>query len=169
MTQEKTQVHKGQKDPDELQREIWQYRRIWIFAILFLIACRLLLPHLRILHGWEQKFSLAIVEIGKGDIPEGALRIISPDEAVNFIKGEILLEPHALDFDGPRILSVWKCAILAEKGFCARYFWKGQPMTLAIISQPKNRQEIHDPFTKSGWSGYFIIHKGVVMVMVSAA
>ena len=166
MKQEKSETKK-RRGPDELQREIWQYRRIWLTAIVLLIAGRLLLPHLRNLHGWEQKFTLAAVEIGKANIPTDAIRVTNADEAAAALKPEFQLNPHTLQMEGAVIVAVWKCNVLGEKGSCLRYYAKGQPITMAIILQPKNKQEIHDPFAKSGWSGYLVIHKGVAIVMVS--
>jgi hypothetical protein len=152
---------------DELQREIWQYRRIWLTLIILLIGGRFLLPHLRLLRGWEQKFSLAVVETGKAETPEGAMRVIAKSDVIKAFP-ELKLEPRMFELQGPILTSAWRCDINSEKGACLRYIWKEHTMTLAIVPLPSNKHEVHDPFTKSGWNGYLVLHNHLSLAMVSS-
>jgi hypothetical protein len=156
------------RGPDELQREIWQYRRIWISLIIIFILGRLLLPHLRLLRGWEQKATLAVVEIGKTQIPDNATRVTSSDEAIAVFKGYMDLDPEMVSLNGPVLVAAWKCSVLSEKSACFRYLSNDQQLTLAVVDLPHNKREIHDPFTKSGWSGYLILHKKLAFIMVGS-
>ena len=123
---------------------------------------------MHLLRGWEQKFSQAVVEIGKSDVPENAVRVTSSDEAVTALKSEVPLDQHILDLEGPILVAAWKCTVNGEKGGCIRYIWKGQPLTLAAVLLPGNKREVHDPFTKSGWNGYLVLHRNLAFVMVGS-
>ena len=147
------------KKTDEIQREFWQYRRVWITIFVILIAAKLILPHIPQLRGWEQKFSNSTIEIGKADIPPEAIRT-STIESINMnFKPPLQVPPGFGEFTGPHLIAAWKCEILKAEALCLRYMWNHEPMTLVLTTHgPKI--EKYGPFVRSGWAGFFIVKPG---------
>lgn len=152
--------------PDEIQRQIWQYRRVWISIFIVLVAARLILPHTPLLRGWEQKFCGAAIEVGKSDLPADVLNINNVESANAVFRPKFEISPAVANLEGPLLVAAWKCNILGEDGGCLRYLWKEEPITLVVIPKPHKVNKTSGPFTRTGWGSYFIVEKGVATALV---
>ncbi len=151
---------------DEIQRQFWQYRRVWLGIIALLIAGKIILPRIPILKGWEQKFANASVELGKVDLPTGAARVSSTEEALKALAPQVIASKNMADVIGPIMVGAWKCSPMGLSGGCIRYLWQGESVTLVISTVPKNVKVMAGPFTKNGWGGQFIVTKDLAFTIV---
>lgn len=158
------QTHKSA--PDEIQRQFWQYRRVWITILVIMVAAKLILPHTPLLKGWEQKFCGSAIEIGKSDFPADALKINNVEAANAVFRPKYEIPPAVANLDGPLLVAAWKCMPLGEEGGCLRYLWKGEPVTLVMSSKSHKVNKTSGLFLRTGWGSYFIVEKGVATALV---
>ncbi|MDZ4676187.1 MAG: hypothetical protein SGI74_01650 [Oligoflexia bacterium] len=152
--------------PDEIQKQFWHYRRVWIGIIIALVAGRFLLPHLPMLKGWEQKFSVAAIDIGIEAVPEQTTQVTSVEQALTLLQSKIPVPAKIAQLNKAFLLSAWKCAPLKNEGLCLRYVLDDEPLTLVISLNPKRTNKFHGPFTKAGWAGYYVVKNGVAAALV---
>jgi hypothetical protein len=152
--------------PDELQREIWQYRRFWVGIIILLVAARIILPHTPLLRGWEQKFSAAALESGKKEIPPDALKVVAIEAANAIFKPKLEIPADMANLQGPILIAAWKCEVLGEDGGCLRYLWKDDTLTMVVLPGTHKAHKTHGAFSRTGWGGYFIVDKGEAATLV---
>src|ERR1700722_1027846 len=108
MTGKKMDSGRGNKIvPDEIQRQIWQYRRVWISIFVVLVAARLILPHTPLLKGWEQKFCGAAIEVGKADPPADALNINNVQAANAVFRPKFEIPQAMASLEGPLLVAAW--------------------------------------------------------------
>jgi hypothetical protein len=158
---------KGSKNiPDEIQRQFWQYRRLWLIIIVICVAARLILPHTPLLRGWEQKFCGAAIEIGKIDMPVDALKINNVEAANAVFRPKYEVPPAMANLDGPLLVAAWKCQPLGEDGACLRFLWKDEPVTLVMSSKSHKVNKTSGVFLRTGWSSYFIVERGIASALV---
>jgi hypothetical protein len=160
-----TEGHSQQK-PDEIQKQFWRYRRVWVGIVVTLIAGRFLLPHLPMLKGWEQKFSVASIDLGMGNIPEGTSQITSVDQALALLQSKAPVPANIAKLNSAFLVTAWKCSPLGSEGLCLRYAWEEEPLTLVISLNPKRTNKPFGPFTKAGWAGYYVVKDGIAAALV---
>ncbi len=162
----RTDPLRGSSAPDEIQREFWQYRRVWVATIVLLVVGRLILPHIPLLRGWEQKFTASSFELGKLEIPPEALRTSSTDVVNLTLRPKHDIPSGMADFNGPILVAAWPCTPLGDPGECLRYLWDGEPLTVVISFKPQRTSKDSGPFARAGWGGYFVLEKNYAAAAV---
>jgi hypothetical protein len=153
---------------DVIQKKLWHYWELWAGILVVLFAARWLLPHLPLLKGWEQKLTTAAVEVGIGETPENASKVSTDEQILAGLPPKLASVAliDELKLNGPLAAGQWNCKILSEEGSCIRYLWKNEPLTMIVTVSPKRAKKNHGPFTKTGWSGYYVITKNLTYVLV---
>jgi hypothetical protein len=149
------------KKPDAIQRQIWIYGRFIVSLVFVFWVGRWVLPKLPILQGWQNKFTISAIEIGKQDIPDSALRPQSAEEIVGYFKPEFDLSQNVFHLDGPLLIAAWRCQPLNTLGACVRYVWKGESITVVITKKPTTSGKPMGAFTRAAWGGYFVNRDGL--------
>jgi hypothetical protein len=152
--------------PDEIQKQFWKYRRVWITIIVLLIGARYILPRIPLLRGWEQKFSHAAVDLGRSPLPDNANKTGTPEEALAALNLDKPVESKVVRLNGPLFLAAWKCQPLKLAAACLRYIWKNEQLTLVVHPIRKKVTKPAGPFTKSGWGGRYVVYDGVAAALV---
>lgn len=141
------------------KKQFWKSQSFQIVMILTIILISLFLPKIPLLRGWEYKFSVQAVELGRSEIPRHAVRIKTPEDALALYPQAPPHLRNVLTLAGPLPIAAWSCMPLGQAGLCVRYLWKNnEPLTLVVSQAPKATKGSLNPFTKSGWGGYILVH-----------
>ncbi|MCC6276489.1 MAG: hypothetical protein IT289_01090 [Oligoflexia bacterium] len=153
------------KKADIIRTQVIRHGGLVLLVIALLVAGRFVLPRLPFLSGWEGKFTASAVSLGKEVVPNHAVAFAEKLEIMSkFGVQESITE--ALDLKGPLPVGAWNCTIGKDQGVCLRYHWEAEPLTLIISVSPKKASKLKGPFTKAGYSGYFVIQPPYAVALV---
>jgi hypothetical protein len=145
--------------PDEIQKEFWQYRRLWIISFLVLAAASFIFPRIPLLRGWEKKFAASSIELAKAEVPGNAIKTNNMDVVNIMFKPKFEIPTGLVSIDGAILVAAWQCNPMGDAGVCLRYMWNLDPLTMIISFKPKRTNKNFGPFTRTGWGGYYFVKK----------
>ncbi len=147
------------------KKYVWEYPLTWLVVIGLLVGAKFLLPHFSNKTGWESSFSAAVIDLGKGGIPDDATAVNSAAEATKFFAPKLIIPPEVLQFDGAFITHAWRCKPFDKEGACLHLVREGEGLTMTIVPNGAKNSFQKAEFLTKGWGATFVQYQKIGIVL----